>query len=153
MKPTYLIFYFLGLLGASFFLYQVGRSQVIASNASELSPRDLMKEMGNSQLKLQIVDVRPNLVDFALAHVPGALPFPECDPEKTPKEAMDRIFSYVSTVIVSESGNGELFQKCLSYFTRARNIGGGFAAWQEALLPEDEGEYSPPRLRGGGGCL
>jgi len=43
--------------------------------------------------------------------------------------------------------------RCFARFTGARRLAGGMAAWVAAKLPEDSGEYAPPSVKAGGGCL
>ncbi len=119
-----------------------------------LAPKVLYQRLAKSQVQWQIVDVRTDLRDgYEDAHIPGALPFPSCDPALSPEAAKGRALASVPTIIVSEDGSPEIFAKCASYFTSARNLGGGMAAWSEANLPEDTGEYVPPKSSAGGGCL
>jgi hypothetical protein len=68
-------------------------------------------------------------------------------------KVMERILPSVPTIIVSEDGDAEAFKKCATFFTSARNLEGGLEAWVDANLPEDSGEYIPPKPSAGGGCL
>jgi rhodanese-related sulfurtransferase len=105
-------------------------------------------------VKLQIVDLRPYDDEHYLdAHIPGAIPSPGCDEGQTPEKAKDRIYSYVQTIIVTEAGDSAAFEACSKRFGQARLLAGGMAAWTEASLPEDTGDYSPPKNAAGGGCL
>jgi rhodanese-related sulfurtransferase len=100
------------------------------------------------------VDVRPDLSgDYEDAHVPGAVPLPACDPARAPAAARSRIMSSAPTVIVSARGDDAEVRACLARFTSARSLSGGMAAWSAANLPEDTGEYAPPSVKAGGGCL
>ena len=38
-------------------------------------------------------------------------------------------------------------------FKLARNLEGGIEGWTDEGLPEDSGEYVPPKPGAGGGCL
>lgn len=131
-----------------------GKRQADLEEQLPLTAQELYQKLARSQVRWQLVDVRPEPSElYEDAHIPGALPFPECDPQKTPAEARSRILASVPTVIVSEEGDPQLYQKCLAHFVTARNLAGGFAAWSDANYPEDSGEYVPPRSSAGGGCL
>lgn len=118
-----------------------------------LSAKELYKQLGSSQIKLQILDVRADSSEYEDTHIPGAIPFPNCDFEATPESAKSQIFSYSPTVIISKDGDNAVYEKCLQKFKVARNLAGGIDAWVEASYPEDSGEYTPPKAGGGGGCL
>jgi rhodanese-related sulfurtransferase len=119
-----------------------------------LTPQELYKKLAKSQVKLQIVDVRADVTEgYEDTHVPGAIPFPGCDLDKAPDNAKERILPTVPTIVVSAEGDAAAFEKCRSFFTSARNLAGGMTAWDDANLPEDSGEYSPPKGSAGGGCL
>lgn len=118
-----------------------------------LSAKELYKQLGNSHIKLQVLDVRPEASEYEDTHVPGAIPFPGCDMNTTPESAKAQIFTFAPTIIVSKDGNSEVYEKCLQQFKVARNLAGGLDAWIEASYPEDSGEYTPPKAGGGGGCL
>ena len=109
----------------------------------------------------QIIDVRPYGSDesedentYYEAHIPGSIPFPNCDESKTPKEALEHINPYLPTIIVSQNGDVEIFKKCAQRFTIVKNLKGGFAAWNEKYedFNEDD-EYSPPIIGSPVGCL
>lgn len=117
-----------------------------------LAPKELYKKLAKSQVKLQIVDAR-SLEDYEEMHVPGAIPLPDCSLEAAPDAARARIIPSVPTIVVSEEGGAALFTKCGALFTSARNLAGGMTAWDDESLPEDSGEYSPPKAGAGGGCL
>jgi rhodanese-related sulfurtransferase len=115
-----------------------------------LEPQELYAKLARSQVKLQIIDARP-LDEYEDAHVPGALPFPGCS---TPvPAAQPHVLPSVPTIVVSASGDEGLFSACQGAFTTARNLAGGMEAWSDANLPEDSGEYVPPKPGAGGGCL
>lgn len=118
-----------------------------------LAPRELYQRLAKSELKWQIVDVRPDVADYDDAHIPGAIPYPGCDPAQVPAAAKERILGSVPTIIVSGDGDPSTFEKCGRGFTSARNLEGGMTAWSDSNLPEDSGEYAPPRSSAGGGCL
>jgi len=117
-----------------------------------LRAQELYRKIAQSQVKLQIVDVRPGVDGFEDTHIPGAIPLPGCDLEQAQFKVKERVFSFAPTVIVSKDGNEELFRKCRPLFATARNLAGGMDAWVNASYPEDSGEYVPPRATGGG-CL
>ena len=114
-----------------------------------LTAKELYRTLAKSQVRWQVIDARSS--DFDDAHVPGSIPFPGCNPEGTPVAAKERILASAPTVIVTASG--EPLEACLSRFKSARILAGGMAAWSEANLPEDSGDYSPPSAKAGGGCL
>ena len=118
-----------------------------------MSPQQLYKTLAKGSSKLQIIDVREDPYDFEDAHIPGAIPFPNCELEQTPDAAKQMIERTVPTVIVSEDGDEELYERCAAHFTSVRNLGGGFDGWFDANYPEDVGEYELPPLKAGGGCL
>ncbi len=117
-----------------------------------LAPQELYRKLARSRTSWQVVDVRADLAaGYEDSHVPGAIPLPGCDPGRAPVPARDRIFFSVPTVIVSEDGAAA--ERCLARFTTARWLAGGMVAWSAANLPEDSGEYAPPSVKAGGGCL
>ncbi len=121
--------------------------------AVPVTPAELYRAIGASQAKLQLVDVRASLEDFDDTHVPGAIPLPGCDDAKAPAGAAERALASVPTIIISANGERAAFDACARRFTQARNLAGGMAAWSDANLPEDSGEYVPPKAAAGGGCL
>lgn len=141
------------ILGLSGLVFAEGRRNTELQARSALTPKRLYSKLSNRQLTLQIVDVRDDLTEFEDTHVPGALPFPGCDPAKLPRAAKDRVYPWVPTVIVSAQGDVASFEKCREQFKLAWNLAGGITAWSDANLPEDSGEYTPPRASAGGGCL
>ena len=118
-----------------------------------LSPKELYQAIATLQQKLQIIDIRADIAEFEDTHVPGSIPFPACDATKAPPGAAERVLASVPTVIVSAAGDAATFAACAQRFAQARNLGGGLVAWVDANLPEDSGEYLPPKPSSGGGCL
>lgn len=134
-------------------LFVEGRRHTALQAQVALTPAQLWTRLSRSQTTLQIVDARPALDDYEDTHIPGALPFPGCDPARTPPEAQDRLYPYVATVIVTGDGDEDTYRRCARHFTLAWNLRGGLEAWSDASLPEDSGEFVPPRVSAGGGCL
>ena len=131
-----------------------GRRRAELEAKISLSPQELYRQLAKSQSRWQIVDVREDPASsYDDSHIPGAIPMPSCDPAQAPAAAVGRAITSVPTIIVSRTGADEVFRRCLSTFTAARNLAGGMAAWSDASLPEDSGEYSPPSVKAGGGCL
>lgn len=119
-----------------------------------IEPQEVYRALARSQATLQIVDVREDLVeDYEDAHVPGAIPWPACDPDQAPEAARGRVLPSVPTVIVGLGGDDDLTARCAGRFTSARRLAGGMEGWSDANLPEDSGEYSAPSSKAGGGCL
>jgi 3-mercaptopyruvate sulfurtransferase SseA len=119
-----------------------------------VSPKALYALLSNPQLKVQIVDLRAYDDDHFLdTHIPGAIPWPGCDREKAPEPARERVYPYVNTIIVTDTGDTAAFEACRSKFGQAQLLEGGMAAWSNANLPEDTGEYAAPKNAAGGGCL
>ncbi|NPA13345.1 MAG: rhodanese-like domain-containing protein [Aquificae bacterium] len=147
------------------YLLHLGKVKVELEKQIPITIDELYEMLGNSKLTVQIIDVRPyeaededeedeeELNYYTEAHIPGAIPFPDCDETKTPEDALPNINPYLPTIIVSKDGDPEIFQKCAEKFPFARNLKGGILAWDEEGYPEDEGEYEPPSAGGGGGCL
>ena len=142
----------IAVLGA--LLFSEGKHASELQERAAVSPKELYTMLGNPQLKVQIVDLRPydddNYID---THIPGAIPMPGCDLDKTPESARDRIYPYVTTIIVTAEGDQAAFDQCRTKFGLARNLAGGLTAWDDENKPEDTGEYSPPKAGAGGGCL
>lgn len=131
-----------------------GRRGAELERRMPLGARELYRTLARSRTAWQIVDVRNDLAGgYEDAHVPGAVPMPGCDLARAPGAARDRIQRSVPTAIVSEGGDGDAVQRCLARFTSARVLAGGMDAWSAAGLPEDSGEYAPPSVKAGGGCL
>ncbi len=146
-------------------LLSFGKKEIELKRQIPLTAQELYEKLGNPKITLQIIDVRPYEVSedeedeaeeidyFTGAHIPGAIPLPDCDESKAPEEALKQINPYLPTVIVSKDGDPKIFKKCINKFTIVQNLKGGMEAWDEAGYPEDEGEYEPPAAGGGGGCL
>lgn len=140
------------ILGAG--LLSEGARAAALDREAGVTPTSLYRELSKGSSKLQIIDVRPDPEEnYEDTHVPGAVPFPGCDMGQTPEIAKKSIEMIIPTIIISEDGDEELFNKCSAHFTSARNLKGGLEAWVEADLPEDSGEYQPPSTGAGGGCL
>jgi rhodanese-related sulfurtransferase len=122
--------------------------RVLAQLEAQLGvePAELYRQLSRSQAPLQIIDAR-DTESYLDTHIPGAIPFPACDGES------QWVIASVPSVIVTPAGDRALFEKCAAGLTSARNLVGGMEAWSNAGQPEDEGEYSPPKKRAGGGCL
>lgn len=131
-----------------------GKRRVDLERRLPVAPAELYRILARSQTAWQVIDVRPDLAEgYEESHLPGAIPLPGCDPSRAPVSARDRILPSVPTIVVSASGGEGEVQRCLARFTAARSLDGGMAAWSAARLPEDSGEYSPPSVKAGGGCL
>jgi len=147
------------------FLLSLGKQQLELKKKLPVTIEELYNMLSNPKLNLQIIDVRPYEVGeeeedeaeeidyYTGAHIPGSIPFPDCDETKAPEDALKQINPYLPTIIVSKNGDPEIFKKCASRFPFARNLTGGIIAWDEEGYPEEEGEYEPPSAGGGGGCL
>ena len=131
-----------------------GRTRAELESRVGISPQQLYRTIGKSTVKIQIVDIREDLEEgYVDTHVPGAIPMPGCDPAKTPPAALERILASAPTVVVTADGAQQPFEACAARFTNARNLQGGLTAWVDANLPEDSGDYVPPKAGAGGGCL
>jgi rhodanese-related sulfurtransferase len=140
-------------LSTSFVVYE-GARRADLDEQTPLSAKALYKAIGTSSVKLQIVDVRPDPVDrYEDDHVPGAIPFPGCDPAAVDDQIKPFLVPSLPTVIVSQDGDAKVFATCTAFFTAARNLQGGFDAWEEANLPTVGDVYVPPKPSAGGGCL
>lgn len=135
------------------FVFAEGKRNVDLQGKLPISAQELYKKVAKSQTKVQIVDIREGEEAYDDTHIPGAIPFPNCDVAAAPEKARDQIFSFVPTVVVSKDGDPQAYARCLQHFQLARNLAGGIDGWVEAGLPEDSGEYAPPRNSAGGGCL
>ncbi|MEW5740397.1 MAG: rhodanese-like domain-containing protein [Myxococcota bacterium] len=154
MKKFELAIYVAALAVLGALLMAEGRTTTELEARAAVSPKELWALLSNPQLKLQIVDLRPYDDDHYLdTHIPGSIPLPSCDLEKAPPAARDRIYPYVTTIIVTEDGDRAAFEQCRAKFGVARNLAGGLTAWTDENKPEDTGEYSPPKAGAGGGCL
>ena len=146
--------YVAALLLSSVVLLFEGRTWSRLTERQPVTPKALYAMLSNPQLKVQVIDLRAYDDDHFLdAHVPGAVPFPDCDEAKLPPSAKDRVYPYVATVLVTDEGDEATFERCRERFGFAQNLAGGMAAWSDANLPEDVGEYSAPKAGAGGGCL
>lgn len=143
-------------------LLSMGKKQIELQRNIPITAEELYKKLSNPKLKVQIIDTRPLTSDddvggYEDSRIPGALPFPDCDESKMTsenlQEALKRINPYAYTIIVSTNGDKAIFEKCAQKFKNAQNLAGGMAAWQETGLPDESGEYIPPKAGGGGGCL
>ncbi len=134
-------------------LLNQGRANAQLQRQAPLSARAFYSELAHSQVKLQIVDARESAEAFEDTHVPGAIPVPGCDLANAPQAVRDRVYPYVPTVVITDAGDGRAFGACSTQFALARNLQGGMEAWSAAGLPEDSGEWVPPKPRTGGGCL
>lgn len=138
---------------ASLNLIEGWRSRELEAAVS-VTPKELYRTLAQSQQHWQLIDVRPDPEgQYGDSHIPGSLPFPDCDPQKSPPAARNMVLSSEPAIIVSEDGDREVFLRCAKYFSRTRNLAGGMTAWVDANYPEDSGEYVPPSNRAGGGCL
>lgn len=146
--------YVLAMVVLGVLLLGEGRRNTDLLARQAVSPKALYALLSNPQVKVQLVDLRPYDDDHFLdTHVPGSIPLPGCDLEKAPEAARERIYPYVSTVIITEDGDAAAFEACRAKFAQARLLEGGMAGWSDANLPEDTGDYSPPKNAAGGGCL
>ena len=142
----------MAVLGVLLLLEGRRTTELLAHQA--VSPKELYQQLSNPQLKLQIVDLRAYDDDhFIDTHIPGAIPLPGCDVAQAPEKARDRVYSYVSTIIVTDTGDTAAFEACRAKFGQARMLAGGMEGWSNANLPEDTGDYAPPKNAAGGGCL
>ncbi|MBL8919588.1 MAG: rhodanese-like domain-containing protein [Myxococcaceae bacterium] len=131
-----------------------GRRSAALDGKLALNAKELYGLLSNPQVKLQLVDLRAYDDDNYLdAHVPGSVPMPDCSIENAPPAARDRIYPYVQTVLIAGDGQEAAVERCRGQFMNARVLAGGMTAWSDALLPEDVGDYSPPKNSAGGGCL
>lgn len=131
-----------------------GRENIQLRAAQPIDAQSLYRKISHSQEKLQILDVRKDVsANYEDIHIPGAIPYPDCDPSQMNEKVLERIFSYAPTIIVSNDGDPQLFARCQSQFKNALNLAGGITAWLDASLPEDSGQYVPPKSSSGGGCL
>lgn len=134
-------------------IYSEGKRNLELQAQIALPVQELFKILSRSQVKMQILDVREKLEDYDDTHIPGSIPLPGCNWQNLPDGVSENVYSYMPTVIVSNNGEVEAFKKCANYFKNARNLQGGITAWVDDNLPEDSGEYFPPKLKAGGGCL
>lgn len=155
MKPLVELWIYLGAMVALSHLVVVeGHTRGDLERRLAIEPRELYRTLARSRTAWQVVDVRADLAEgYQESHVPGAVPMPGCDESLAPAGARERIVRSVPTVVISARGGGPEERACLDRFTAARTLAGGMEAWSAASLPEDSGEYTPPSVRAGGGCL
>lgn len=144
-----------GVLGVlAVMLVAEGRRATSLTAQQSVPPKALYAQLSNPKLQLQVVDLRDYDDDHFLdAHIPGAIPLPGCDVSRAPEKARDRAYPYVATVLVTESGDASAVAACAARFGQVQLLAGGMEAWSNANLPEDTGDYVPPKSGGGGGCL
>lgn len=147
------------ITGLSFLVIQEGRSQVSLENQLSFEAQGLYDAMADGVV-YQLIDTRPledddndDVGGYEYTHIPSSIPFPGCDEANLPETAKGLIQAGVPTIIVSAEGDAESYQKCTDFFKRARNLEGGMLGWTDEFFPEDEGEFIPPKMGGGGGCL
>lgn len=126
-----------------------GRRNLALAASLPVKAPELYRLLARSQSPVQLVDARADLAEFEDAHIPGAIPFPGCDPSKAPAAAVAQLLESAPTILVTSGDE----PACAAYFRNARRLEGGMEAWSDANYPEDTGEYSPPRTSAGGGCL
>lgn len=154
MKRFETAIYLVALSVLGLLLMGEGRRNTDLLAHQAVSPRALYALLSNPQVKVQIVDLRAYDDDHYIdTHIPGAVPLPGCDEANAPQSARDRVYPYVSTIIVSDTGYTAAFEACRARFGQARLLEGGMEGWSNANLPEDSGDYSPPKSAAGGGCL
>jgi len=140
--------YIVVILVLAFVLFTLGKKEVELKKQIPITAEELYKKLSNPKIKVQIIDVR----ELTSSDEVGGYDESKMTTENL-KEALKRINPYAYTVIVSSDGNQEIFKKCASKFTNVQNLAGGMKAWQDAGLPDESGEYTPPKAGGGGGCL
>jgi rhodanese-related sulfurtransferase len=155
MRPNVELWLYLGaMVGLSHLVVVEGHARVDLERRLAVEPRELYRTLARSRNAVQLVDVRPDpAAGYEDSHVPGAIPLPGCDEARAPEAARGRILRSVPTVVISARGDEPAVHACVDRFTSARSLAGGMEAWSAAGLPEDSGEYSPPSVRAGGGCL
>jgi rhodanese-related sulfurtransferase len=146
--------YLAAMLGLSHLVVVEGHTRADLERRLAIEPSELYRTLARSRTGWQLVDVRPDLAEgYQESHVPGAIPMPGCDEARAPSTARERILRSVPTVVISARGGEPEVRACLDRFTLARSLAGGMEAWGAANLPEDSGEYAPPSVKAGGGCL
>ncbi|HEY6104531.1 MAG TPA: rhodanese-like domain-containing protein [Anaeromyxobacteraceae bacterium] len=155
MKPLVEMWiYLVAMLALSQAVVVEGHVRADLERRLAIEPRELYRTLARSRTSWQVVDVRPDLAGgYEESHVPGAVPLPGCDEARAPAAARERILRSVPTVVISTRGGEAEERTCLDRFTSARRLAGGMEAWSGANLPEDSGEYTPPSVKAGGGCL
>lgn len=154
MKSSEWIVY-VAIMGALAALIFVEGSRAAAlERRVPLGAQELYRQLAKSRVKLQIIDAR-TLADYDDAHVPGALPMPGCELAQAPEAAREHVIASMPTIIVTANGDAAALAACGEHFrfVSARTLAGGMTAWSDANLPEDSGEYVPPKPGAGGGCL
>lgn len=147
------VLYLVGILGLAYGNFAAAVANRALEARLPITARELYARLAQSQVKVQIIDIRvPSAHGYDDAHVPGAIPLPGCDLEAAPASVRDHIFAYMPTVVVAGDATAGV-ESCLARFAMAKTLAGGMSAWSAANLPEDSGEYSPPKAGGGGGCL
>ncbi|MCO4760335.1 MAG: hypothetical protein KC502_02450 [Myxococcales bacterium] len=153
------IIYLLVIATLGGMVIQAGNLHSALENAVPVTPKELYAQLKKKGRKPQIIDARAlkSVGDddeaFEESHIPGAIPMPGCAMIKAPVAAQAMIQVGVPTIIVSQQGDEKTLTACQAKFSRARNLAGGMAAWEDADYPEEDGEYLPPKMGGGGGCL
>lgn len=154
MKRLEPLGYAAALVVLALLIFLDGKKAAALEAQLPMTPKELYALLSNPKVKVQVVDARAHDDDHFLdVHVPGAVSLPGCAREGAPQGASDHAWPYVFTVIVSDEGDQATFEKCRAQFAAARNLAGGMAAWSAARLPEDTGEYRPPKPSASGGCL
>ncbi len=148
------------LLIFSGLLLSFGKKEIQIHKNIPITIDELFNVAFKTNAAIQIIDVRPYGSEdsedentYFEAHIPESIPFPNCDENLTPKEALKQINPYLPTVIVSQKGDREIFKKCAQKFTIIKNLKGGFLAWDDAGYPEEEDGYAPPIIGSSRGCL
>lgn len=151
------------LIGLSAMLINAGRKNVDLKSQLPLDVKALFDRMAHASSAVQLIDIRKNLIEedgtegessaYEESHIPGAIPFPECSDSQSSSDALSQINPYIPTVIISNDGKMGLPPSCKSRFGLVQILAGGMIAWTAQQYPEDEGEYTPPPIGGGGGCL
>lgn len=136
---------------SGFILYE-GKKQNKILISIPVEVKKLYSEMSHSQIKLQLIDLRQNEF-FEESHIPGSISLPHCDFQKASEVARSQILSYLPTILITSEEEQDLLLFCQSFFKNVRHLSGGLTAWAEKGFPEDSGEYTPPKMQGGGGCL
>ena len=149
MKRLELPLYVAVIAVLSALIFFDGRKAAALEAQRPVTPKQLYQLLSTPKLKVQVVDLRPHDDDhFIDAHIPGAISMPGCAIDEQPNA-----YPYVLTVIVTAEGDTAAYEACGKHFAAARNLAGGMAAWSDANLPEDVGEYRPPKPSASGGCL
>ncbi len=147
------------IVALSALVASAGMARTDIENRIPYESREVLSIVSQKGHRVQVIDVRKLSDDdddvggYEDARIPGALPMPGCDPANVPDEAKGRIRADIPTVLVSRDGDTKSYEACKQRFLRVRNLEGGMAAWTDAGLPEEDGEYVAPRMGAGGGCL